>query len=288
VIGHTVALDRFVQAATGLGVARMRPLSGGSVAQVFLVDLSDGARVVAKQAAVSEGRLTIEASMLRYLAQNSQLPVPRVLYSDDQLLLIEFIAGSSRFTADAQRHAAELLATLHCISAEVYGFEYDTLIGGLKQPNPWTQSWLGFFRDQRLHYMGREALQSGRLPGHVFARLEAFGADLDRWLYEPEAPSLIHGDAWGGNILGTANRISAFLDPAIHFAHDEIELAFTTLFGTFGDSFFERYQDIRPIKPLFVEERRHIYNLYPLLVHVRLFGGGYVQAVSDTLARFGY
>ena len=226
--------------------------------------------------------------MLRYLAENSKLPVPAVLHSDNQLLLIEFVAGSNQFTANAQRHAAELLAILHGITAPAFGFESDTLIGGLHQPNPWTGSWLTFFRDQRLLFMGQEAMRAGRLPGRIFARLEAFADRLDRWLYEPESPSLIHGDAWGGNIMATTNRISAFVDPAIYFADAEIELAFTTLFGTFDDSFFSRYREIRPINPGFMEERRQIYNLYPLLVHVRLFGGGYVQSVSDTLARCGY
>lgn len=277
-----------IGAAAGLEISSIRPLSGGSVAQVFLVDLSDGTRIVAKQDPGSVGLLAVEGDMLRYLAENSDLPVPGVLHSDNELLIIEFVAGSNQFTANAQRHAAELLASLHGIAAPAFGFEHDTLIGGLHQPNPWTRSWLSFFREQRLHYMGREALRAGRLPGAVFARLEAFAANLDRWLDEPDSPSLIHGDAWGGNIMATTNRISAFVDPAIYFAHAEIELAFTTLFGTFDDSFFSKYQEIRPIKPGFMEERRLIYNLYPLLVHVRLFGGGYVRSVSDTLARFGY
>ncbi len=277
-----------IEAVVGRRVSSLRPLSGGSVAQVFLVNLSDGSQIVAKQDPGSAGLLAVEGDMLRYLAQNSPLPVPGVLHADSQLLVIEFVAGSNQFTTNAQRHAAELLADLHKITANAFGFEYDTLVGGLHQPNPWARSWLSFFREQRLLYMGQEAMRTGRLPRRVFARLEAFAGRLDRWLFEPASPSLIHGDAWGGNIMATSKRISAFVDPAIYFAHDEIELAFTTLFGTFDDSFFSRYREIRPIKPGFMEERRQIYNLYPLLVHVRLFGGAYVQSVSDTLARFGY
>jgi len=269
-------------------VANTAPLGGGSVAQVYQIDLVDGSRLVAKQDRQARGQLCIEGDMLRYLSANSQLPVPAVLYNDDDLLLIEYVEGSSRFGHQSQRHAAELLAGLHSISATSFGFEYDTLIGGLHQPNTWTESWLSFFRDQRLLAMGRQAMDAGRIPGQVFNRLERFAGSLEKWLAEPDRPSLIHGDAWTGNILAAGDKITAFVDPAIYFADAEIELAFTTLFGTFGDSFFERYDEIRPIRPGFMEERRIIYNLYPLLVHVRLFGGSYVESVSQTLASFGY
>ncbi|UCG26500.1 MAG: fructosamine kinase family protein [Chloroflexota bacterium] len=277
-----------IEAELGFDVRGIRPLSGGSVAQVHLVELSDGSRVVAKQDREPGGQLAVEGQMLHYLAERSSLPVPAVLLSDDDILLLEFLPGANRFTARSQRHAAELLAELHGITAGAYGFDGPTLIGGLHQPNPWTQSWLAFFREQRLLYMGRQALDAGRLPAQVFGRLETFAGRLERWLSEPDGPALIHGDAWGGNVLATDDRITGFLDPAIYYADPEIELAFTTLFGTFDDSFFSHYQEIRPIRPGFMSERREIYNLYPLLVHVRLFGGGYVESVSGTLADFGH
>ena len=89
----------------------------------------------------------------------------------------------------------------------------------------------------------------------------------------------------GRQRAATASRASSI--PAIYFADAEIELAFATLFNTFGDSFFARYSERRPLRPGFFEERRDLYNLYPLLVHVRLFGGGYVGAVERILDRFG-
>ncbi|MCA9930289.1 MAG: fructosamine kinase family protein, partial [Anaerolineales bacterium] len=163
-----------------------------------------------------------------------------------------------------------------------------TLIGGLHQPNRWTDNWLDFFREQRLLYMAQEGVRTGRLPAAVLTRLTRFCGCLDAWLDEPERPSLIHGDVWTTNVLAADGRITGFVDPAIYYAHPEIELAFTTLFGTFGEPFFARYHELRPIPPGFFEERRDIYNLYPLLVHVRLFGGGYVSSVERTLRRFGF
>ena len=92
---------------------------------------------------------------------------------------------------------------------------------------------------------------------------------------------------WSGNVLTKDGRIAGFVDPAIYYADSEIELAFSTLFSTFGDAFFRRYDELRPLRPGFFEERRDLYNLYPLLVHVRLFGGSYVGSVERALARYG-
>lgn len=284
----STALLQEIEAALGLPVKEISPLSGGSVGEVFKAQLSDGRTVVAKVDHDEEQQLGLEGFMLRYLAEKSRLPVPEVLFSNSRLLLLEFLPGRSTFSPAAQGCAAELLADLHDISAPSFGFERDTLIGGLHQPNPWGSSWLEFFQENRLIFMANMALEAGRLPGDVFRRLMELCGNLGDWLEEPEHPSLIHGDAWAGNILAKGDEITGFLDPAIYFADPEIELAFTSLFGTFGDPFFQRYQEIRPIKPGFMDSRRHIYNLYPLLVHVRLFGGSYVSSVDQTLRRFGY
>ncbi len=135
--------------------------------------------------------------------------------------------------------------------------------------------------------MGGQALAAGRLPKRLMGRLEALAGRLERWLEEPEHPSLIHGDVWTGNVLCRRGRVAGFVDPAIYYAHAEIELAFSTLFGTFSGTFFARYGEIRPLRPGFFEERLDLYNLYPLLVHVRLFGGSYAASVERTLKRFG-
>ena len=102
--------------------------------------------------------------MLRYLREKSELPVPKVYHGSQRLLLMQFIEGSSRFTEGAERHAADLLAALHGITADSYGHEQDTLIGALDQPNPPTESWAEFFRDHRLLYIARVAHEAGRLP----------------------------------------------------------------------------------------------------------------------------
>ena len=263
-----------------------RPMGGGCIGEVYKVELGDGTTLVAKVDREGASHLEREAYMLRYLRERSELPVPEVYHGSKTLLLMEFVEGSSRFPAGAERHAAELLARLHSITAGAYGHERNTLIGSLDQPNPWTESWIDFFREQRLLYLARVAHDAGALPAEDLKRIGRLAERLDGHLEEPERPSLIHGDVWSANVLAKGDRITAFLDPAIYHADPEIELAFISLFHSFGDPFFERYAEIRGIRTGFFEERRELYNLYPLLVHVYFFGGGYLDSVRRTLHRF--
>lgn len=282
----TPAVRQRIAEAAGVAVAHVAPLTGGCVGEVWRVDLEYGRRLVAKTAGAG-GRLDVEGYMLDYLGRTQTVPVPGVVLAEPGLLVMEYVEGAGRLDAAAQEHAADLLAALHGVTAQRYGHERDTLIASLLQPNPWTDSWAEFFRDQRLLYMGRLALQNGRLPQGTYARLERFcETKLETYIGRPDRPALIHGDMWGGNILVNKARIAAFIDPAIYYADPEIELAFSTLFGTFGDTFFGRYNEHRPIRPGFFEARRDIYNLYPLLVHNRLFGGHYAGQVDAVLRRF--
>ena len=276
-----------IEQATGLPIAEISTLTGGSVGQVYLARCENGRRLVAKVDVGPSPCLDVEGFMLDYLRQVSNLPVPQTIYRSPELLIMSCAPGESSFSPSAQENAAELLAELHKLTAPAYGLDRPTLIGGLHQPNAWSGSWISFFAEQRLIYMAEQGVSAGRLPAALAHRVEKIAANLTRWLEEPAAPSLIHGDVWTTNVLAANGRVTAFLDPAIYYASPEIELAFITLFSTFSDPFFKRYQELRPIAPGFFSERRHLYTLYPLLVHVRLFGGSYVARVESILDRFG-
>jgi fructosamine-3-kinase len=276
-----------VEAHLGERMLSVRPLGGGCIGEVYRAELEEGTPLVAKVDRKGESHLEREAYMLRYLREKSDLPVPEVYHGSETLLLMEFVEGSSHFSKEAERHAAELLAALHGVTSATYGHERNTLIGGLNQPNPPTESWTDLFREHRLLYMANVVHEAGRLPAEDLLRVERLSEKLDELIEDPNPPALIHGDVWSANVLAREDRITAFLDPALYYADPEIELAFISLFDSFGNTFLERYAEIRGIDRTFFETRRDLYNLYPLLVHTYYFGGGYLDSVRNTLDRFG-
>ncbi len=269
----------------GAKVRQATPLGGGSLAAVTRLTLEDGRKVVAKRG----DNLGVEAWMLAYLAVHSALPVPEVLFYDDTMLLMSWIdGGTGGLSAGAEQDLAAHVAALHDITASAFGFERDTVIGPLLQPNPTMSDWPAFFADHRLLHMARLAGEAGHLLPALMGRIDTLAGRIDAELAHTPAPSLLHGDLWGGNILARSNRIVGFIDPALYFGDAETELAFMTLFHTVGRTFFDAYQAHRPIAPGFFERRRKIYLLYPLLVHARLFGGSYAGQVAGILDDLGY
>lgn len=274
----------------GCRVTGMSPLPVSFGLTGLKVDLADGRKLAVKARQGSlRADLCLEAYMLRELARHSELPVPAVHVAEPDLLIMDYLeTDGSGITPQVERHAAELIAALHATPRAVFGYERDTLIGPLPQPNPRMESWISFFRDHRLLAMARAAEAEGRLPGRLLIRLETLASRLEDYLIEPCAPSLLHGDLWTGNVLVRGDRIAGFVDPAIYCGHPEIELAFTTMFGTFGRAFFDVYEALLPLEPGFHELRCDLYNLYPTLVHVRLFGAAYLAPIERLLARLGH
>ena len=262
-----------MEAALGARILEERPLTGGCIAEARRLTLSDGREVVSKTA--PDGGLSLEGYMLAYLARESALPLPELLLAEEDLLVMAFVPHDGQGGPAGERDAARHLARLHGVTAPAFGLERDTLIGALHQPNPWSESWIDFFREQRLLPTIRLAGERGGLARDDRAALERLAGRLEDFLEEPEAPALLHGDAWSGNILFDAGKVAAFIDPAVYYGDPEIELAFGTLFGPFSEAFFESYGELRPIRPGFFDVRRELYLTYPLLVHAALFGGSY-------------
>jgi fructosamine-3-kinase len=286
-MGHT--LEARLEAALESSIVDSTPMSVGFGLTGLTVRLKDGRHLAAKARTGHDGpSLELEGYMLSELARLSDLPVPHVHVAADDLLVMDFVDNDGgAITKNVERHAAELIAALHASPRESFGYARDTLIGPLHQPNPKHERWIPFFRDARLMFMAQQAYAQGSLPAGLFGRIERLAGVLDDYLVEPAFPSLLHGDLWTGNVLVKGQRIAGFVDPAIYFGHPEIELAFTTIFGTFGPAFFEAYESLLPLAPGFHEVRRDLYNLYPTLVHVRLFGASYVARVERTLSWLG-
>lgn len=283
------ALCERIEQVTGAPVARLGQVSASWGLAVIKAELANGAAVAVKTGTPDlEGHLETEAFMLRELARLSELPVPQVFHADASLLVMSWIDNDGGPSGPAQqRHAAELIAALHASARDRFGYARDTVIGGLWQPNPQGDCWVDFFRDHRLMHFSRLANERGHMPAALLARLEVLAGRLERYLAEPPHPALLHGDLWGGNVLVRGTRIAGFIDPAIYIGHPEIELAFATLFGTFGENFFEAYRTLAPFEADFFEIRRDLYNIYPNLVHAILFGPSYLAPVARTLDRLG-
>ena len=286
------ALRSELETKLGSYVVKASSLPVGFGLTGLQIALADGRRLAVKArhtGGSGRSNLELEAYMLGELARLSQLPVPHVHYADADLLVMDFIeADSGGITESVEHHAGELIATLHATQRERFGYARDTLLGPLHQPNPQSSRWVPFFRDYRLLFMAKEAQREGRLPSEMLRRIERLAERVDDFLIEPGFPSLLHGDLWTGNVLTRSGRVVGFVDPAIYCGAPEIELAFATLFATFGEAFFEAYTEALPLEPGFHELRSSLYNLYPRLVHVRLFGSSYLAGIDATLARLGF
>jgi fructosamine-3-kinase len=278
-----------LHAVLGSPVLEMGSLPVGFGLEGLTLRVADGRRLAVKaRTGAAHPSLEIEAYMLGELRRLSALPVPEVHFADADLLVMDFIeADGGGITPAVERHAAELIAALHVTPRPSFGYARDTLIGPLPQPNPQSALWVPFFRDHRLLHMARAAHREGQLPTPLLVRIERLAERLGDYLVEPPFPSLLHGDLWTGNVLTRGDRIAGFVDPALYCGSPEVELAFTTMFGTFGQAFFDAYEALAPLPPGFHATRCGLYNLYPGLVHVRLFGAAYLAGIDRTLRPLG-
>lgn len=266
-------------------IVRYKPLEGGMIGEVLKIDIQDGRTLVLK---AGDTPLEIEADMLRYLKEQSNLPVPEIYRSSKDFILMEFVEGHNLDNEDVEREAAEILAETHSINGDGFGFDYDTLTGPVTQPNEYMDSWIEFFKENRLLYMNDKCLDSKSISQSLHQRIKKLSDHLSDILTEPDKPSLIHGDVWKTNIIVREENIRAFLDPAIYYAHPEIELAYISFADTFSEEFYEYYDELVGIDDGFFEERCGVYNLYPLLVHSHLFGKDYPEMISKKLREIGF
>jgi fructosamine-3-kinase len=256
----------------GLGAVRTASrLGGGDIATPWRAVLADGREVVVKQTPYPA---QLESEGLRALAA-AGAPVPEVLAVEGDLLVMAFVRG----TPDWEGLGAAL-AQVHRTTASAFGWHRDNRIGPLVQPGGWFDDWPGFYAEQRL----RPLLATPGLPGPLRARLErALEGPLQALLATDPPASLVHGDLWSGNVVDGRWLI----DPAVHHADRELDLAFAEVFGGFPAAFFRAYEGTWPLTEGW-QERRPALQLWHLLVHVRLFGGSYAGEVASRLDALGW
>lgn len=287
------SISQKLEAALGARIIRTRPLSGGDIADVSLLTLDDNRQVVAKRPRMDQPDTTaVEKMMLKHLGSKSDLPVPEVLFQSKGLLVISYLAHQGTTdAAAAAENVARHVAALHAVrpkgSRPYFGFDKDTYIGPLPQLNKPEGDWRTFFIERRLLAMASSAARTGKMPNDLLDRVQQLSTKIEDLLPATPPSSLLHGDLWAGNMLIDGTKAVGFIDPAISYGHAEMDLAFIDLMGGLHQRFFDAYSSIRPIDTEFFETRKFLYQLWPLLVHVRLFGGGYVRQVEAILSRFG-
>lgn len=265
-------------------------VAGGDINQAGIAILEDGARVFVKwHSHGPSGMFEAEARGLRWLAEASALRIPGVIglgrepSSHTDFLALEHLASKPK-RADFDAHLGHGLAMLHRTGAPTYGFETDNFIGTLPQANQPHESWASFYRSCRLE--PQLARAADRLPRTMRRRFDRLLDALDARFDFDEGPSRLHGDLWGGNVLVDERGLPALIDPAVYGGHREVDLAMMRLFGGFGPKVFAAYDEAWPLADGF-EERIPFYQLYPLLVHVNLFGSAYLGSVEAALTKLG-
>ena len=230
--------------------------------------------------------LAAEADGLEALATTATVRVPRVEVADggrEGFLVTEWLELAGR-SAQAGARFGEALARLHLAPAVGYGWPHHNFIGATPQFNTPTADWAGFFREQRLMFQLRLAAENG-YRGRLQEQGAALAADLPRlFAGHLPRPSLLHGDLWGGNWGVLVDGGCAVFDPAVYHGDREADLAMTELFGGFGPEFYAAYRAHAPLDPGY-RVRRDLYNLYHVLNHLNLFGGGYLGQALGLLER---
>lgn len=259
-----------------INVARILETNKGR----FFFKMNNGDEVLPMFAAESMG--------LRLLLKAGAIGIPKVLglgqNGQHAFLLLEFIERAEHVPDDFWDSFGRRLAALHQTTNDKFGLDHNNFIGSLPQVNEQRDDWVSFFIECRLQpqiQLACDAKLLHRTHLHQFESLYRYLPEL----MPPEAPSLIHGDLWSGNFLCSIKAQPFIIDPAVSYSHREMDLAMSKLFGGFHRRFYQAYEEAFPLQPGF-GQRLKLFQLYYLMVHLNLFGGSYLDSVSEILNHY--
>ncbi len=267
-----------IEQTTGrsFSIGQQQSMGGGSINDAFLLTGENGQQYFVKTNRTGQKAMfEAEALGLQEIASSHTLKVPKsVCFGEDRTqsyIVLEYLDMAGQ--AD-QWLLGEQLAAMHQMTAERFGWEINNTIGATFQPNDWMANWLRFWSEQRLGFQLQLAAQNG-----YGGELQSLGEKL---LIEMPAlftgreikPSMLHGDLWGGNVAGLKDGTPVIFDPAFYYGDREADLAMTYVFGGFSPDFYASYQNAFPLDDGFAV-RKTFYNIYHIINHLNLFGGGY-------------
>ncbi len=268
-------------------IRRWRPVSGGDINEAFFVETSENQYFIKTRKNAPDNFFTLEALGLDTIRKTDTIAVPEVFVVKDArkggFLVLEWIEG--RRTGRTGELLGRQLAEMHRCTGPGFGFERDNFIGLLPQKNGYYDSWIDYYRECRILPQVKMAEQKGLMDIGLLRDTDYVLEHLDKWLPDDYPPSLLHGDLWGGNWMAGKNGQPYLIDPAVLYGHNEFELAFTELFGGFPREFYRAYREIMPVSDTY-EERKPLYQLFYLLVHLNLFGRSYYPSVHQIISRY--
>jgi fructosamine-3-kinase len=269
------------------GDFQWRSVGGGSINNTYILE-SDKEKYFVKtnKKKVFPNGFQEEAEGLKFLDEKGA-KVPGVVISgtcsEDVFLVLNWVA-SHRETETFWFGFGKQLAELHRNSNALFGYEKDNYMGQLDQNNTFKDDFTTFFVENRLVPQVKLARDGNLLSSTHLKHFEVFYKTLDR-LIPKELPAALHGDLWSGNFISGPNQEAYLIDPAVYYGHREIDLAMTTIFGGFSYQFYQSYEDQFPLEPGF-QHRKDYFNLYPLLIHLNLFGRSYLGSILRIVSRF--
>ncbi len=269
-------------------IVRLNPVSGGSINDAYQIQTeSQNFFLKVNSADQFPNMFDGEKNGLNLLSRAHIFQIPKPLFvrriDDKQILLMEWIEQGTP-KPDFWEQFGRGLAELHGISADKFGLDQSNFIGSLSQSNNWKTTWAEFYREERLRPQMELAARAGQLSSKMKLGFNGLFKRLDG-LFPKEPPSLLHGDLWSGNMMVSASGKPCIFDPAVYFGHREMDLAMMALFGGFGNAWVDAYNEIYPLENSW-KGRIPLGQLYPLMVHVNLFGGSYARSVESILQKF--